>query len=1228
MKKLCTWMVVVLSAVVANAGLTYTTGLDVWLDASDIDGSGNATLTDGQAITTWVNKGTTGVGNAAKNGSTSTYAASNEVHNAAVTLNNSLYQTGEFSDSTNRTIYFVVNRAASSGAEGTLLNDYGGAGGELLMVRTGSSGSGQRDASNDATWLTESSVDVDDQWLTLFYSFNAADGTIRFGEVGGTIQTETVPVGYDLNTTFEGGQDPVLFGFHDGNNSHDFNGLVSEVLIYDHLLDASTQALVESYLATKASQDPELNPISDAIHQDAYMEGGTNYDTAYLKVDAGNQVSHLRFSVTNATRRVLSARLVLQVDGDPGSGTIRCHAGNHTYWNEATINSVTAPTKGPELDALTGLFSVGSTSIWDVTHFVTGDGDYSFLLDMDAGGDEVWFSSKEGVAPPRLELAFEAPALPDADGDGMRDVWEQGYFGSTSATHGAEDADFDLDGMNNLQEFLAGTDPTNPESLLAIKGLDLTTNEVSVAWSAVPGKSYNIWGTSNLLSNDWSRLVDEIPALPPTTSFVLAPTSSPSFFLRVELDHATSSQPGEALELYVDPAGDDSNPGTSSSPVRTLEAVRDWVRQRPAYAGAVITLKPGRYPRNAPFELDERDSGTEDAPIVYQAETPGTVWFDGGKVIPATACLPVVDQAILSRMVPEATNAVRVVDLAALGITDYGTVGPRGFGRAVHPGPLEMYFNRVPMQIARWPNAGEESIPLGTVRDAGSVPRSSDFSLRGALFDYDVVRAERWTQASDWYVSGFFKYGFAEDTLPVANLNTAAGTIETTLPHLYGMAQSSFTEWYALNLLEEIDLPGEYFVDTSAGLLYFFPPDPLEGAEIQVSVLSEPLVALEGASHVHFKDLGFENARGTGIYIEGGTANRIDGCTLRNLGMLGVQIGQGSTLLPYGEHNAETYTGFWEPVSRKYGSWAVYIYDYTEWNRNGGDHHAIVNCDIYDVGSGGVLLGGGDRVTLTPAHNRVENCDIYRVNRWEKAYKAPVNIDGVGNIIRNCHLHDCPGQAILLHGNDHIIEYNELDHVVQDLSDQAAIYSGRDPSECGTMIRHNFFHDIENNHPGSYGVQAIFFDDYGTYTAYVFGNVFYNAGSSGVIKFLRGGESPIVNNIFIDGPQVLEANAVSQSGLRDFMLGGSFSGLGYKRIREAVDILAPPYLEKYPVVGAIYNNTHTVGHPMERNYTVNGDMSEFVDPDNLNFQLKEDSSVYSNIYGFEPIPFEQIGLQR
>ena len=683
-----------------------------------------------------------------------------------------------------------------------------------------------------------------------------------------------------------------------------------------------------------------------------------------------------------------------------------------------------------------------------------------------------------------------------------------------------------------------------------------------------------------------------------------------------------------AVNFYVSPDGNDANPGTQEKPFSTLEAARDAVCRTKDVEGATVILKSGRYFRTKTLELDHRDSGTQTHPVIYRGQKKGSVFIDGGKVLAWSACRPVRSAAVRTRFVPEVCDKILEIDLRSFGITNYGSLGPRGFRRAYVPAPLELFINGQAQDIARWPNKGKPHIPVGKVVDGGSEPRAGDYSLRPGIFEYGVERPKRWTQATDVYISGFFHYGFADDTIKLAKIDTENGTFTTILPHLYGFRQGKLSEWFALNLIEEIDVPGEYSIDKESGILYFYPPCDMNNALIQVSMMTEPLVALENASNVYFENITFENSRGTGFYIEKGTNNLIAGCTLRNLGVLAVQIGQGITPFPCGQHNGCGFQASGEtgsPISRNMGSWHEYIYRFTAWDRQAGTNHGVLSCDIYDIGAGGISLGGGDRKTLTPAGNFVRNCDIHRVNRLDRTYKAPVNVDGVGNLIQHNHIHHCQGIAIYLHGNDHMIEYNEIDHVLTDMSDQGALYMGRDPSECGNMFRYNFFHDITNPHPAGHSNSALFFDDCSIYGGTIYGNVFYNVGSAGVIRYNGGGEVPVINNIAVktDCPTETKKDLeLETKQVRKFMQ----NGLGHKRCFENVDISKPPYSIYYPILMNVYAGRNPVTQPAERNYVVADDLSEFVDPANLNFQLKQGSCVYADIPGFVEIPFEKIGL--
>ena len=683
--------------------------------------------------------------------------------------------------------------------------------------------------------------------------------------------------------------------------------------------------------------------------------------------------------------------------------------------------------------------------------------------------------------------------------------------------------------------------------------------------------------------------------------------------------------------FYVSPTGSDANPGSIKKPFQTIEKARDTVRMLDSREGVTVTLLEGRYYITDTIEFNETDSGTSLSPVLWKAATGANVIFDGGLAISSDKCTIVSDNEVIARFLPESANKIMQINLKALGITEYGELGPRGFGRPYKTAPMELFVDGEPMNTSRWPNVGR--VKMGKVIDPGSVPRFDDFSNRGGEFEYNTDRAKRWAYAKDMYITGIFAYGYADDTVKVAKLDLEKGTIKTVQPHLYGFGgkgeHKGMYEWAALNLIEEIDEPGEYAVDRESGILYFYPKSGVSKSTFQVSMIEEPMLAIEGAKFLTFGNITFENARGSAVYIEGGDSNIIAGCTFRNLGLLAIQMGYGAKSPAEGKSNAHgNYEdGFsWENLSRAPGSIHAYSYDNTAWNRNCGTNHKILSCNIYNIGCGGIILGGGDRKTLTPGNNAIINCDISEVNRWDKIYKCPVDVFGVANKIVNNHLHHCAGQAILLHGNDHIIQYNEMDHVVQDASDQAAIYMGRDPSEAGNMICYNFFHDIRQSeaHKAGWGVQAIFFDDYSVCSATVEGNVFYKAGSSSVVKYYHGGNSYIQNNIMVDCPRGLDPLHATTKGLREFLKGD----LMQKRLHESVNVLAPPYSDKYPDLVKLVKEEKELEWPYERNYEVKGDYSQFVDAENMNFNLIPDSKVYTEIEGFEPIPFDKMGLYK
>lgn len=149
----------------------------------------------------------------------------------------------------------------------------------------------------------------------------------------------------------------------------------------------------------------------------------------------------------------------------------------------------------------------------------------------------------------------------------------------------------------------------------------------------------------------------------------------------------------------------------------------------------------------------------------------------------------------------------------------------------------------------------------------------------------------------------------------------------------------------------------------------------------------------------------------------------------------------------------------------------------------------ISDCKIAHTGAGGVFLCGGDRVNLTSSGNMVKDCEITDVARWYKTYTAGIELRGVNAVVSGCKLHDLPHMAILFSGNCHVIENNELYRVCNLSNDAGAIYSGRDYTFYGNIIRYNYFHDFYGLE--GKGCSCLYFDDCMS-SAEVYGNIFAN----------------------------------------------------------------------------------------------------------------------------------------
>ena len=655
--------------------------------------------------------------------------------------------------------------------------------------------------------------------------------------------------------------------------------------------------------------------------------------------------------------------------------------------------------------------------------------------------------------------------------------------------------------------------------------------------------------------------------------------------------------------FYLSPNGSDNNNGSKIHPFATLERAKLEIKKNSGKT-IIIYLREGYYSLTKTFILKNGDI-PENTPVLISSFPGEKAHIIGGRQISGFVSLDPrseIDGKIDSKF----RDDILKVDLKSKGITNFGELSARGMGRSIQAAGLELYFNEKSMSLARWPNEDWTTI--------NDVPEKLD----GKGFTYAGDRPEKWINAPDLWLHGYWKYDWADTYVKVSKIDPSQKTILTEAPYS-GYPFTKGKRFYALNLLEELDRPGEWYLDRESGILYFWPPSDIQKAKIIVSLLQEPLIQIKNQNNISFKNLIFEYTSGAGIEIIGGNSNTIDSCIIRNIGTVAVSIGK---------------------IEPNIGG---LIYQNTLYNGNAGNNNGVINCEIHTTGEGGIILGGGDRASLKPGNNFAINNNIYDCSRWVRTYRAGIFMYGVGNIIQHNVIHDLPHTAVFFWGNEHLMEYNEVYQVCMETGDAGAFYNGRDWTQRGSIIRYNYFHHLHGveGQEGWNEVMAIYLDDWSS-GATIFGNIFYKAGRTAMIG--GGRDNLVENNIFIDGNPAIHVDSRGM-GWAKYYFDGSDNTL-FERL-EAIKPNDPPYNKRYPNLAGIPKDRPAlpIGNRIIKNISSGGKWVELLNKEtkplvyfkdnktsiDKKYLLNSNNEIevqYDSIKlptGFQPIPFEKIG---
>ncbi len=534
-----------------------------------------------------------------------------------------------------------------------------------------------------------------------------------------------------------------------------------------------------------------------------------------------------------------------------------------------------------------------------------------------------------------------------------------------------------------------------------------------------------------------------------------------------------TAAPAPGRMLYVSPNGNDANPGTLGQPFATVnQALAANRAAGPVAGGTAIELAAGRYPLASTISLTSTDSGSgPDAPLSIRATTPGTAVISGSKRL--TGFTAVTNTSILARLPAEAQGKVMQCSLTALGITDYGSIQEQPM--------VNLSVNGVPQNLARWPNSG--FIRIGGMVDGGNIDHNNPSLNRPQIFTWSSDRPSRWTTAPDAWIQGYLATNWLYGSVAIGSINPQARTITTawTYNRLSGWPDiSSGNPYSVFNLLEEIDEPGEWYLDRTNGMLYWYPSADPSTAVVDFSMLSGSMLTVNAASHVRIEGLVFENSRGTGVELQNSSNCLIAGCTVRNLSGIGVSI-------------------------------------------SGGQQNSMIGCDLHDLEQGACHLSGGDGNTLTPGNHVLANCRFRNFGRINRS--AGISLNGVGHRITHCVFEDCPSSAIGFGGFNFLVEYNEFRNCCNEIDDYGVIYAWGNPTWRGNIWRFNKFSHCGGGYTQGwlqnrfFGTSAFRFDD-AVSGQTVYGNVFTHfdlwGQSAGVMGNNSGRDNIYDNNLVTD----------------------------------------------------------------------------------------------------------------
>lgn len=236
-------------------------------------------------------------------------------------------------------------------------------------------------------------------------------------------------------------------------------------------------------------------------------------------------------TIDNATVRLTSGTLAWRLEPVSG-GPAMVFATQLTNINDQFSFLLRVPCETPEPGQLASTNVVNLTTPANRYRRLTVMLDGQLLTMLNGTNEITAFLTDRGRAE-RIDLRLGAPPI-DSDGDGLADAWELQHFGNLNQNGSG---DFDGDGVSNLREYRAGTNPTDPNSRFEVVEITKVAGGMSIRWTSQSGRTYRVKRADSLLTPaaNYTPLTSSLTATPPMNQFIDTTAGGAQAFYLIEI---------------------------------------------------------------------------------------------------------------------------------------------------------------------------------------------------------------------------------------------------------------------------------------------------------------------------------------------------------------------------------------------------------------------------------------------------------------------------------------------------------------------------------------------------------------------------------------------------------------------------------------------------------------------------------------------------------------------